>query len=130
MSAMEKSRAIVFWSAYYLPLLQIFLFALIDGMGFWVVFGSFVFVVAGTLFGTFREVKNLPVMSKVIAGAVFPGFILVALVLQKFVERHLLVGFAVFVGLLVMAVASSMQLHFAKPRIKGGGGATKGDGGN
>lgn len=122
MSAMEKSRAIVFWSAYYLPLLQIFLFALIDGMGFWVIFGSFVFVVAGTLFGTFREVRNLPVMSKVIAGFVFPIFILVALVLQRSVEKHLLAGFAAFVGLLVMAVVSSMQLHFAKP--------LKGDGGN
>lgn len=117
MSAIEKSRAIIFWSAYYLPLLQVFLFALIDGVGFWVIFGSFVFVIAGTLFGTFREVKNLPTISKAIAGAVFPIAILAALVLQRFVERHLLIGFAVFVALIVMAVVSSMQLHFA---IKGG----------
>lgn len=62
--------------------------------------------------GTFQEVKKLPIISKVIAGAVFPVAVLAALVLQRFVEIDLSIGFGVVVALTVLAVVSSMQLHF------------------
>lgn len=113
MSANTKNRAVVFWSAYYLPLLQIFLFALVDGVGFWVLFGSFVFVVAGTLFGTFRDIKNLPSMSKFIAGVVLPLSVVAALVVRGLAENYLLVGFFAFAALVIISAASAMQLHFA-----------------
>jgi DMSO/TMAO reductase YedYZ heme-binding membrane subunit len=113
MSAGTKNRAIIFWSAYYLPLLQIFLFTLIDGIGFWSLLGSIIFVVAGMLFGTFHSIKDLPFASKLIAGAVFPASILAALWLKEFAEVNLVVGFIAFVILVIMAVASSMQMHSA-----------------